>query len=553
MPRPELILPPKINVTGGPFGTGDSPYVMSGKINLWIEELEKVLEYVDSVNADMEDVETAVQAIDAAMILAQKWASEAEDVVVADGEYSSKHYSIKASEYAQGISDALTTVSNSLATIQGIGEDVSDAYDAIVLIQTGVTQALSDAQAAASSASSSASSASTSADTATTKASEANQSAIAASGSASSASTSANTATTKASEALQSAQDASDSEDAASLSASAASDFADAAGASATAASISASAASDSADDAAQSALDAQAAVSSLNLPAIQTGDALKLLRVKSTEDGYEYATVSLPSTSDDLAEGSTNLYMTTSERTKLSGIASGATANQADSYLLDRANHTGTQAISTVSGLSDALAGKASATHTHLWAEITDKPSTFTPSAHTHLWAEITDKPATFPPDAHNHDDRYYTETEINNFAYVNAAGAAAAAPIQSLTGDGVGGTAEDVVLTFPTPVEIGAEVAWVTTTANSGTLTGLQVIWLADTTSARNRTLDATGIRLQVKDTTGSAETNNITLTAPGGQTINGNATETVDVDYGWVEYVRSGTNWVTIGGQA
>jgi hypothetical protein len=98
----------------------------------------------------------------------------------------------------------------------------------------------------------------------------------------------------------------------------------------------------------------------------------------------------------------------------------------------------------------------------------------------------------------------------------------------------------------------DVGAEVAWVTTTANSGTLSGVNVIWLADTTSARNRTLDASGVRLQVKDVTGSAGANNITLTAPGGQTINGNATETIDVNYGWVEYVRSGTNWVTIGGQ-
>ena len=99
----------------------------------------------------------------------------------------------------------------------------------------------------------------------------------------------------------------------------------------------------------------------------------------------------------------------------------------------------------------------------------------------------------------------------------------------------------------------DVGADPAWTTTTANSGALTGLQVIWLADTSAARNRTLDASGLRLQVKDTTGDAGANNITLTAPSGQTINGNATELVDVDYGWVEYVRSGTNWVTIGGQA
>lgn len=49
----------------------------------------------------------------------------------------------------------------------------------------------------------------------------------------------------------------------------------------------------------------------------------------------------------------------TTIEKNKLANIASGATANQSDSYLLDRTNHTGTQAISTVSGLQSALDNK--------------------------------------------------------------------------------------------------------------------------------------------------------------------------------------------------
>lgn len=46
----------------------------------------------------------------------------------------------------------------------------------------------------------------------------------------------------------------------------------------------------------------------------------------------------------------------TAADKTKLSGIQEGATANQTDSYLLNRVNHTGTQAISTVSGLQTAL-----------------------------------------------------------------------------------------------------------------------------------------------------------------------------------------------------
>lgn len=49
---------------------------------------------------------------------------------------------------------------------------------------------------------------------------------------------------------------------------------------------------------------------------------------------------------------------------------------------------------------------------HTHAWADITGKPSTFPPSSHTHTgaditglsinWADIADKPSTFPPSNH-------------------------------------------------------------------------------------------------------------------------------------------------------
>lgn len=46
----------------------------------------------------------------------------------------------------------------------------------------------------------------------------------------------------------------------------------------------------------------------------------------------------------------------TTVEKTKLSGIANGATANSSDSFLLDRANHTGTQLSSTISDFSTSV-----------------------------------------------------------------------------------------------------------------------------------------------------------------------------------------------------
>jgi len=53
----------------------------------------------------------------------------------------------------------------------------------------------------------------------------------------------------------------------------------------------------------------------------------------------------------------------TTTEKAKLAGIASGATANAPDATLLARTNHTGTQAISTVAGLQTALDAKLAAT----------------------------------------------------------------------------------------------------------------------------------------------------------------------------------------------
>lgn len=47
---------------------------------------------------------------------------------------------------------------------------------------------------------------------------------------------------------------------------------------------------------------------------------------------------------------------MSAADKTKLDGIEAGATANADDADLLARANHTGSQAISTITGLQEAL-----------------------------------------------------------------------------------------------------------------------------------------------------------------------------------------------------
>jgi hypothetical protein len=86
-----------------------------------------------------------------------------------------------------------------------------------------------------------------------------------------------------------------------------------------------------------------------------------------------------------------------------------------------------------------------------------------------------------------------------------------------------------------------------------NTGDLTGLYVVWFVDTSAQRNRTLDPNGVRILVRDYLGSASVNPITITAPSGQTINGNQTETIDVNYGWVQYYRVSNEWRTLSGQA
>jgi hypothetical protein len=98
-------------------------------------------------------------------------------------------------------------------------------------------------------------------------------------------------------------------------------------------------------------------------------------------------------------ATTSTAGFMAAADKTKLDGIAAGATANSSDAQLRDRSTHTGTQAINTVTGLQTALDGK-------------EAVGAATNSMATHLAAA----------DPHSQ--------------YTTAAEAAAAAPVQSVAG---------------------------------------------------------------------------------------------------------------------
>ena len=77
-------------------------------------------------------------------------------------------------------------------------------------------------------------------------------------------------------------------------------------------------------------------------------------LRDRSTHTGTQSA--------DTLTDGVTNKAFLATERTKLAGIATGATANATDAQLRDRSTHTGTQLAATISDFSAAADTRADA-----------------------------------------------------------------------------------------------------------------------------------------------------------------------------------------------
>lgn len=112
-------------------------------------------------------------------------------------------------------------------------------------------------------------------------------------------------------------------------------------------------------------------------------GNALKVVRVNASETGFElgaagggsganltasYSATTVTIESDTgtdvvVAQAGANAgVMSAADKTKLDGIATAATANATDAALRDRALHTGSQAISTVTGLQTALDAKAAA-----------------------------------------------------------------------------------------------------------------------------------------------------------------------------------------------
>ena len=90
---------------------------------------------------------------------------------------------------------------------------------------------------------------------------------------------------------------------------------------------------------------DADKPVSTLQAQAIAAAQAAAVQR--SNHTGTQSA--------DTLTDGTTNKAFLATERTKLAGIAPGATANATDAQLRDRSTHTGTQLLATISDAGNA------------------------------------------------------------------------------------------------------------------------------------------------------------------------------------------------------
>jgi len=71
-------------------------------------------------------------------------------------------------------------------------------------------------------------------------------------------------------------------------------------------------------------------------------------LRDRATHTGTQSA--------DTLTDGTTNKAYTAAEKTKLAGVATGATANATDAQLRDRSTHTGTQTSASISDWAEAV-----------------------------------------------------------------------------------------------------------------------------------------------------------------------------------------------------
>lgn len=240
--------------------------------------------------------------------------------------------------------------------------------------------------------------------------------------------------------------------------------------------------------------------------------------------------------TSTDVATTMAAGLMAAADKTKLDGVATGATVNDTDANLKNRANHTGSQAISTVTGLQTALDAKVEtsllgansgvatldgsgkltpsqapagmgtgdmtksvydtdndgivdAAESVPWSGVTGKPSTFTPATHTHAQSDITNLVTDLAGKAassHTHPQSDITNLVTDLAAKIPTTEKGAAGGVATLDGSGkvptsqlpsMGGTGDMLKSIYDTDndgvVDSAAAAPWAGITGKPSTFT--------------------------------------------------------------------------------
>ncbi len=95
--------------------------------------------------------------------------------------------------------------------------------------------------------------------------------------------------------------------------------------------------------------------------------------------DATARATHTGTQSADSLVDGTSNKAFLATERTKLAGVATGATANATDAQLRDRSTHTGTQVASTISDFQTTVSANTNVTTNTTHAARMDNPHAVT------------------------------------------------------------------------------------------------------------------------------------------------------------------------------